>query len=308
MLDYRRDDGAQCLDQQQELDWHRGWQVIDAVSGSNKVDPPSGGGLAVDIPSGPINAGGSTVSCASVTDFSLPAADPEQPRTDVIYRDAVGDPQYKEGEPGGIKPEGVQARDRDAAAPPPYPMHDIDGVVLATVWVPAGATSITLADIRDRRMPASLDVDQLSARSIDAGSVSSESLDTGNIDNGGSPIQFGDKLETISPNDPSEVIRMGSGRAVVGNQTILSDDSVVVLRNLAGFGIPASVLVRNNDDTEGAKFSVAGNNVSIDESDGSFAASDTDGNICVYIGGNNDLVLKNRLGSEKTMRLLAFIL
>jgi len=154
VLDYRLDDGAQALDQQQEIDWKRGWQVIGAASGSNTVSPPSGGGVAVDIASGDVNAGGSTVSCSAVTDFSLPAADPSSPRTDVVYRDSNGDPQYKQGATATVEPTG--AEDRTAAAPPPYPMHDIDGVVLATVYVRPGASAVTADDIRDRRMPADL--------------------------------------------------------------------------------------------------------------------------------------------------------
>jgi hypothetical protein len=178
MLDYQPNDGAQALDQQQQLDWQRGYQVINADSGSNLVSASSSGGLAVDVAGGDILAGGSTVSCAPVTDLALPAADADQPRTDVIYRDAVGDVQVKRGVPGDISPGGVQARDRDAAAPSPYPMHDIDGVVLATVWVADGAASITSADIRDRRLPATLSVDQIAASSVVADTMDANTIST----------------------------------------------------------------------------------------------------------------------------------
>lgn len=288
MLDYQPNDGAQALDQQQQLDWQRGYQVINADSGSNLVSAPSSGGLAVDVAGGDILAGGSTVSCSPVTDLALPAADADQPRTDVIYRDAVGDVQVKRGVPGDISPGGVQARGRDAAAPSPYPMHDIDGVVLATVWVADGAASITSADIRDRRLPATLSVDQITASSVvadtmDANTVSTEKTSIGTqIQNNANVADIGHR-----------------GKVYSGPTISLNDGESSVILSDVVFSDVLFVQVVSETDNRGANATVDSNTVVLLGNSADWASSDSAGTHNLFVN-NLDLTIKNQTGESQT--------
>jgi hypothetical protein len=162
--DYEIDDGAHAQDQQIQLDWHRGYQVIDAAGGSNLLSAGSGS-YDVDAASGDINAGGTTVSCAAETVDLSGVVDPDDPRKVTVYRDTNGNLSYQAGTPQPAVPSG--ATRRNATEPAPPTLAGTDAVVLGTVWVAAGASSVVDADIRDRRMPAELNTPRL-ARSVDA--------------------------------------------------------------------------------------------------------------------------------------------
>lgn len=152
-LDYRNNDAARSLDEQQLLDWIRGWQVVDPAGGSNAVSSGTGD-FEYDIASGDINAGGTIVSATAQTvDFSADV-DASDDKLALIYRDGNGDAQTAVGPAGTRDPAGEDVR--STHTPPAPTLYNTDGVVLAEVLLPAGASSIGGAETRDRRLSAEL--------------------------------------------------------------------------------------------------------------------------------------------------------
>jgi len=174
--DYQIGDGGHALDQQQQLDWLRGYQVVNAASGSNLLTAGTGD-FDVDAASGDINFGGSTISCSAQTVDLSGIVDPDNPRKVTVYRDLNGDLAYSAGVAEPAQDTGESRRDAYRPAPPP--LETTDAVVLGTVWVAAGATSIVDADIRDRRLPAEANVETLTADSGTVDSLSGTDLQYG---------------------------------------------------------------------------------------------------------------------------------
>jgi hypothetical protein len=169
MLTYENDQGAASLDQQQSIDQRQGYAVI-----------PSGGSLGTEcevtvntgtlgqndtlsLASGSVLFDGSVVS-VSAQNVQIDGSN-TNPRKDVVYIDGNGDPQVKKGSPATVPSEAPGDRFQ-TWKPGPYGMHDIDGVVLATIWVPGGASSIGSVDRRDRRLPADETVNKLDAQEV----------------------------------------------------------------------------------------------------------------------------------------------
>jgi hypothetical protein len=167
VLGYNNDDGAQALDQQQEIDFRRGWQVVDADSGSNVVTAGTGS-YDVDVAAGDINTPTGTVTCSAATLDLESLVDPDLPRIVLVYRDASGVAQTLAGTPAAKQPTG-ETSPGPIYQPAPDAFSTTDGVVLATVLLEAAASSVGSAQIRDRRMPASL-----TAESAEVGSLSAE--------------------------------------------------------------------------------------------------------------------------------------
>jgi len=168
-LGYNNDDGAQALDQQQEIDYRRGWQVVDAASGSNVVTDGTGS-YEVDVAAGDINTPSGTVTCSAATLDLQSLVAPDLPRIVTVYRDASGVAQTLAGPPAAKQPEGETAPG-PIYQPAPDAFSTTDGVVLATVLLEAAASSVGSAQIRDRRLPASLNVDSAEFGSVNTGSV-----------------------------------------------------------------------------------------------------------------------------------------
>jgi len=164
VLGYNNDDGAQALDQQQEIDYRRGWQVVDAASGSNLVTDGTGS-YEVDVAAGDINTPTGTVTCSAATLDLQSLVDPDLPRIVIVYRDASGTAQTLAGTPAAKQPTGETAPG-PIYQPAPDAFSTTDGVVLATVLLEAAASGVEGAQIRDRRMPASLNVDSAEVGSL----------------------------------------------------------------------------------------------------------------------------------------------
>jgi hypothetical protein len=73
------------------------------------------------------------------------------PRKDIIYLDGAGNVQVEKGSPAPV-PSDQQGTIRFATyRPTPPDLAATDAVLLAEVWVPAGANAITRDDVADRR-------------------------------------------------------------------------------------------------------------------------------------------------------------
>jgi len=85
----------------------------------------------------------------SDTNVSLDAADATNPRKDLIIVDSSGTITKVTGTPEAANPSDKTGPETSAPKPPNIPSG---AVVLAEIWVAAGATSITNSDITDRRV------------------------------------------------------------------------------------------------------------------------------------------------------------
>ena len=141
-------DAATALSQNQYVDaldgtyWVSGW---DATIGT--------GDLEVDIApgEGAINTGSVETAETQTVDFTGDV-DADDPRKAVISVDDTGTVQKTLGDPVAAAPVGeVRERTFDPAPPTNAP-----GVVVAEVWIGAGATALVSADVRDRRVGNSL--------------------------------------------------------------------------------------------------------------------------------------------------------
>jgi hypothetical protein len=178
MLDYQNADALRSLDAQQRLDWQRGYQVIDPGGGSNTPTVGSGN-YEVDVASGDINFGGSTVSCTAQT-ADLSTAVAADPQIAVVYRDAAGDVQFETGPAQARDPDGEAVRATFEPAAPT--LYDINGVAIAEVLLDQSVGDVTASELRDRRVPGELAVGDFTAiGTTTLSALDGEVVDTANL-------------------------------------------------------------------------------------------------------------------------------
>lgn len=107
----------------------------------------------LSVASGSIYFGGSSVS-VSAQNVQIDASDPDQPRKDVVYADGTGSALVAKGTPKTPPQEQVDsgATRFEFYQPEPPALRGTDAVVLAEVWVPEGASSISSADVDGRQV------------------------------------------------------------------------------------------------------------------------------------------------------------
>lgn len=134
----------QALYHNVEIKHRKGFGV---VSGCTPTD--SGTSMAVDVGSGTVLFDGTEEEVASAT-VSLSTADADQPRKDVVYWDGT---QFTvaTGTPAAVSDRQPSATRFDTFTPSPPDLKNTDAVVIAEVWVPAGAADIGANDINDLR-------------------------------------------------------------------------------------------------------------------------------------------------------------
>jgi hypothetical protein len=182
VLGYEVGDGAHALDVEQLIKHLQGTQVINPGGGSNEVDDNNTSDLTIRAKSGDLLVNGSVVSAAEETADLSGLVDADNPRKVLVYRDSAGNLQTNAGSAESAQPSGAARRDAYRPAPPTENATTI--VVLATVWLPAGASSIANADIRDRRLASLFEIDTLDAQTVQ----------TVSINNNGSSITVSDDL------------------------------------------------------------------------------------------------------------------
>lgn len=149
-------DGGAALDENQQHYRGDGVGVLD----------PGGGDLAVSINTGALGstdtlsvaAGdayiqGTTHAISSQT-IGINGANGTDPRRDVVYVDTSGAIQVKNGTPEARDPDDETLSRFEYFRPAPADLQATVACVLTEVWVPAGATSVTSSDLRDRRVRA----------------------------------------------------------------------------------------------------------------------------------------------------------
>lgn len=142
------DDGFQALEQNQQIDR---WQY--SVQSGCDVSPGTND-MTVQCTSGNVYFNGSTVSVSAQDNVSLTAADSTNPRKDTVYIDSNGTLTVETGTAESAEPS--DETHADTIKPSPPDLANTNAVVLAEVWVASGATDISSADVRDRRLMADL--------------------------------------------------------------------------------------------------------------------------------------------------------
>lgn len=169
----------------------QGYSALDAEAARNRLDGfavVSGlavtvsSGLTLSIASGTATVGETsntvdTVSLGSSTTVTLNAADSTNPRKDTVYIDTSGTVQVETGTAEAYDPSDETLFDTFQPEPP---LPSTEGVILAEVVVPAGASSINTTDhVRDRRQPAQAVFDEVACRSVFTDSLSPTRQDYG---------------------------------------------------------------------------------------------------------------------------------
>lgn len=169
---YQTGQGYSQLDAQAHRDRLDGYAVVSGLEVTWDT------GMDLSVSSGEALVGETSGSLDSVTygggtPITLPDGDSTDPRKDTIYIDSTGTIQFERGEPEPAVPNGLKRFDTYQPEPE-FP--STEGTILAEVWVPAGATTLQSADVRDRRSPA----DVVGERGV-FGSVSTDDATINNL-------------------------------------------------------------------------------------------------------------------------------
>lgn len=297
-LDYKNNDAQRSLDKQQILDWQRGWQVINPANGDLLVTAGAGN-FDYDIADGDVNAGGTTVSVSGESVDFTNDIDANDDQIAVIYIDSSGNAQKEIGPKGTRDPSGDDIRSTHTPAAPS--MHSTNGVVLAEVLLPAGASSIGSTELRDRRLPAELILDTLTT----------EQADIADLGNDGSAISLSDVLDvagelirdttqtTGSPAVTPAITFAAHQLADSGKAQLDPDEAnpngfyFVYLWNQARLGV--FEIRGGNDDVSEV----------LDESSTFTTTEDNDTTVNVYFdSGNSRYELNNEIGGQRTFLVM----
>jgi hypothetical protein len=121
--------------------WITGWDV----TGNSTT-------LSVDVSAGSGRSGGTFVSTSASTNLALSEADPTNPRKDlVIWDSSASSLAVVTGTAQAVSPGG-ETDPRKMVSPPPPDITDPNDIIIAVVYVPAGATRGTDCTIIDKRV------------------------------------------------------------------------------------------------------------------------------------------------------------
>lgn len=142
-----------------ELQDQWGYEALDHNGLTNRLQfstksgcavSPGTNALTVQCAAGEVVHDGNSVSVAAQDNVALAAADGSNPRKDVVYVDSTGTLQVATGTAEAAKPSGQTHR--STYRPAPADLSATAAVVLAEVWVAAGAADIAAGDVSERRL------------------------------------------------------------------------------------------------------------------------------------------------------------
>jgi len=126
------------------------------------------------------------------------------------------------------------------------------------------------------------------------------------VDVGGNDLTNVGSINTtdVTIDAPAGVAQVGAigggGELISSNEFTLSDDgSETLIPNFVA-GQAAMGLIRSASSGDGIMFTATSSNITLQNTDGSWATSDTDTNHCLFKDSNANLVLKNRQGSPES--------
>jgi len=139
---------VQLYEQIQKLHFN---ELVKAIGGDGVIsglEVTAAGGMDLNVSAGEAIIGGTRVSFSATT-VTISAADPLYPRKDIVVAKSDGTIEVVQGTPDSPLPGDRTGVFTVTPRPPDPPSNSI---VLAEIWVPAGATEITSGDITDRRI------------------------------------------------------------------------------------------------------------------------------------------------------------
>lgn len=122
-----------------------GYGVVNGL----KVVPTDPASMDVQVETGKAYVADTLVEKGAVTDLTVGAADPTNPRKDIVVCNSASTLSIVAGTPEAALPGGNVGVYTLNPEPPSIPANSI---ILAEIWVPAGATSITGSEIYDKRV------------------------------------------------------------------------------------------------------------------------------------------------------------
>ncbi|MBA7477352.1 hypothetical protein ES707_12761 [subsurface metagenome] len=122
-----------------------GYGVVNGL----KVVPTDPASMVVQVETGKAYVADTLVEKGAVTDLTVGAADPTNPRKDIVVCNSAGTLSIVAGTPEAALPNGNVGVYTLNPEPPSIPANSI---ILGEIWVPAGATSITGSEIYDKRV------------------------------------------------------------------------------------------------------------------------------------------------------------
>ncbi len=129
----------------QELAHTLGYGVVNGL----QVIPTGPPDMDVHVEIGKAYVADTLVEKGAVTDLIVGAADPTNPRKDIVVCNSAGTLSIVAGTPEAALPSGNVGVYTLNPEPPSIPANSI---ILGEIWVPAGATSITGSEIYDKRV------------------------------------------------------------------------------------------------------------------------------------------------------------
>ncbi len=122
-----------------------GYGVVNGL----KVVPTDPVSMTVEVETGKAYVADTLVEKGAVTDLTVSAADPTNPRKDIVVCNSAGTLSIVAGTPEAALPSGNVGVYTLNPEPPSIPANSI---ILAEIWVPAGATEITGGEIYNKRV------------------------------------------------------------------------------------------------------------------------------------------------------------
>lgn len=258
--------GIAAVDHNEQTRRGDGYGVIDPDTGACVVSLGTqtlGQSDTLSVASGDVLVDG-TEHTISQTNIGIDASNQSDPRRDLVYIDTNGSVAVAKGAAEAAEPTGENLSRFEFYRPAPPDLAQTKATVLAEVWVPAGASSVTSDDLRDRRMST------IGKHSVDFSVVAESDLPVagdGLTDNNGTfditPTDFaGDGLEDDGSDNLAVQERINYEPGHTEWEDALSDEEVkrivppsgtaVVIETLAfrqkGGGTDANVSVTLYDD------------------------------------------------------------
>ncbi len=122
-----------------------GYGVVNGLM----VVPTSPASMDVQVETGKAYVADTLVEKGAVTDLTVSAADPTNPRKDIVVCNSAGTLSIVAGTAEAALPSGKVGVYTLNPEPPSIPANSI---ILAEIWVPAGAAEITGSEIYDKRV------------------------------------------------------------------------------------------------------------------------------------------------------------
>lgn len=209
MLDFQDLQSSQAVDINQIFSQLVGYGFVDGGRPTEGARP-----FAVDVLDAKASVNGTTVSTDAQSVSMQEYSRDDKPRKAIIYIHQSGEIRTEVGQPADPQPRGKTRFDTYEPSPPD--ISEDEGVVIAEVWLGAGAAQVTDDDIRDRRLNA-----RMIPRSVDVHRLDTDVL----IDGSGKRLEsLGEVNQSFSQEGVQEVINTDPEHGQSAHHTYFSGE------------------------------------------------------------------------------------